>query len=256
MHRIVELERRLARLEANRGASLRFGEVVSVSPGGFARVRLPDGDGMVSAPLRIVQRRTLKDKDQCFPDVGEHVACLFAGQGMEQGLILGAVYSTADPAAGQDAHMGYYQYEDGTILSYDRNAHKLVANVQGEVEVKATKTATVEAEEGITATTPRQLVLEGGAGVVMRGPTLSFEGAWGAEHARPPSTPTSGCTATSPRTATSPSRAARTSAAPSLRAAQSPETRWKAAGTKWPLSAASAPLFSRSAARGCSPFRA
>ena len=52
------LERRIAALEANRGASLRFGKVVGVT-GGAARVQLADGQDMVSAPLPTLQRRVL-----------------------------------------------------------------------------------------------------------------------------------------------------------------------------------------------------
>ena len=70
MEAIVALTRRVESLESNRGASLRYCEVTSVDKNGSARVKLLDGDNMVSQPLRTLQRRTLKDKDQCFPDVG------------------------------------------------------------------------------------------------------------------------------------------------------------------------------------------
>ncbi|MDL2322233.1 phage baseplate assembly protein V, partial [Desulfosarcina sp. OttesenSCG-928-B08] len=90
METLVSMERRTSRLESNRGASLRFAEVTEVDKSGKARVQLLDGDDMISHPLRILQLRTLKDQQQWFPEVGEHVACLFAGQGFEQGVILGA----------------------------------------------------------------------------------------------------------------------------------------------------------------------
>ena len=65
---------------------------------GTARVQLPDGDGMVTMPLRVLGRRTLKDKAQALPDIGEPVACLFSGQGLEQGVILGAHYTAKTPS--------------------------------------------------------------------------------------------------------------------------------------------------------------
>ena len=56
---MAALERRIAALEANRGASLRFGTVVGIGEdGGSARVQLHDGDGMVTYPLRVLQKRT------------------------------------------------------------------------------------------------------------------------------------------------------------------------------------------------------
>lgn len=176
MDYIIQLERRIKALEANRGGSLRYCEVTDVSPDGHARVKLLDGDEMVSLPLRILQRRTLKDKDQCFPDVGEHVACLFAGQGLESGVVLGAMYSDKNKSAGQESHMSFYEFEDGTKLAYDRQEHKLKADVQGDAEVKTTKSATVEAEEGATIKAKQELILEGQGGVVMRGPSIKFQG--------------------------------------------------------------------------------
>lgn len=133
------LERRIAALEANRGASLRFGIVTGVNTkDGSVRVQLPDGDNMVSAPLRVLQRRSLKDKAQCLPDIGEPVACLFSGQGLESGVVLGAHYSTQTPAPGQQASTDYIVYEDGTEIWYDRKTHRLTLNIMGDVEINAT----------------------------------------------------------------------------------------------------------------------
>lgn len=176
MEYIVALERRIAALEANRGASLRYCEVTGVDTNGSARVKLLDGDKMVSHPLRTLQRRTRKDKDQCFPDIGEHVACLFSGQGLESGVVLGAMYSETNKAPEQDAHYGYYRYEDGTTIYYDRAAHKYVADVKGDIDVTCEKSATVQAKKNITVRTEQTLILEGRAGVRMRGPTIIFEG--------------------------------------------------------------------------------
>ena len=132
------LERRLKALETNRGAILRWGEVVMVDEkAGSARVKIADADNIVTMPLRVLQQRTLKDQHQELPDIGEHVVCLFAGQGFEQGVVLGAVYSTKDPCPGKDPHVQYRKFEDGTELEYDRKKHKLTALVRGEADVEA-----------------------------------------------------------------------------------------------------------------------
>ncbi len=156
----AQQERRIAALEANRGASLRFGTVTGVDASGTARVRLPDGDGMVTMPLRLLQRRTLNDKAQCFPDIGEHVACLFSGQGMEQGVVLGACYSGRDPSPARDVPQDYVRYEDGTELWYDRVGHKLVARVTGDVEVEAKGHVSVMSDTRISLKAP-DIALEG-----------------------------------------------------------------------------------------------
>lgn len=140
------LERRIAALEANRGASLRFGTVTEIDEKkGTARVQLPDGENMVSWPLRVLHKRVLKDQQQCLPDIDEPVACLFAGQGMEQGVLLGACYSKKHPSPEQPPSHDYMKYEDGTEIWYDRKKHKLMLNIEGDVEIKTTKNITITA---------------------------------------------------------------------------------------------------------------
>lgn len=166
------LERRVAALEANRGASLRFGTIVGVDAArGTARVRLDDGDDMVTAPLRVLASRTLKDKVQCLPDIEEPVACLFSGQGMEAGVVLGAHYSDKTPSPGQEATEDYRRYEDGTELWYDRKAHKLRGIVKGDVELEVEGAIKAKAEQGID--------LESAAYIRLKAPHVYI---WGAFH--------------------------------------------------------------------------
>ncbi|MDR3361317.1 MAG: phage baseplate assembly protein V [Desulfovibrio sp.] len=148
----ASLERRVAALEARAPASLRFGKVTGVE-GGAARVQMEDGGNVVSMPLPTLQRRVLKDQEIKMPDVGEPVAVLFSGQagGQETGVVLGAVYSPAVPDPEQPAQFEYSRFSDGTIIYYDREAHKLFADVQGDVEVKAKGNVTVDAKGEITA---------------------------------------------------------------------------------------------------------
>ncbi|MCL2458900.1 MAG: phage baseplate assembly protein V [Desulfobulbus sp.] len=142
------LERRLKALEQNRGAVLRWGTVTEVDEkAGSARVKINDADGIVTMPLRVLQRRTLKDQEQSLPDIGEQAACLFAGQGFEQGLVLGASYSDKDPSPGRPPHVWYRKFEDGTELEYDRQAHKLTINVSGAIDIKASGAITINAAQ-------------------------------------------------------------------------------------------------------------
>lgn len=161
MFDFAALERRIAALEANRGASLRFGTVTGVDAAdGSARVQLEDGDGMVSAPLRVLQRRSLKDKAQCLPDIGEPVACLFSGQGLESGVLLGAHYSTQTPAPGQPAAHDYTVYEDGTELWYDRKAHSLDAKIRGAATMETRGGARVHMQGDADAASEGTLTLK------------------------------------------------------------------------------------------------
>ena len=123
---------------------------------------------MVSAPLPTLQRRVLKDQEIKLPDDGEPVACLFAGQGMEAGVVLGAVYSKATPDPEQERQVEFSRFSDGTVIFYDREAHKLYADVKGDVDLKTTGTATVKAEKEILA--------ESQINITLRAPIITLAG--------------------------------------------------------------------------------
>ncbi len=161
------LERRVAALEANRGASLRFGTVVGVE-GGSARVRLEDGKKMVSAPLPTLQRRVLKDQEIKLPDDGEPVAVLFSGQGLEAGVVLGACYSSAVSDPQQERQLEYSRFSDGSVIFYDRAAHKLFAHVEGDAEIETKGTITAKAQKDILA--------ESATSITLRAPTITLAG--------------------------------------------------------------------------------
>lgn len=148
---IVALQRRVERLEANRGCSVRFGIVTESNTEGSARVQLLDGDNMVSMPVRTLQKRTLQDQEQCLPDIGEQVAVLFSGQGLEEGCILGAIYSAKDKSPAQEQHIKSYTFSDGSTFFYDREEHKLFAHIKGDAEITIDKNATISIVGNVTA---------------------------------------------------------------------------------------------------------
>lgn len=138
---LSEIHRRLDLLESSLAHVIRVGVVVATDPAaGTARVQFQDADGLVSYPFPVMQRKTLKDRDYHMPDIGEHVACICLGYGLEQGVCLGAIYSRADvpPVADQDKR--HVEFEDGSWFQYDRRAHRLSGEiVSGEVVLKVGK---------------------------------------------------------------------------------------------------------------------
>lgn len=86
------------------------------------RVRFPDADGMVSWWLEVLQQRTLGDRSYWMPDVGEAVAVLMDEQD-EAGVVLGAIYSSADPPPVASADKRHTVHKDGAVFEYDRATH-------------------------------------------------------------------------------------------------------------------------------------
>jgi len=136
---IQEFLERLGGMESVLRQIIRVGLVASVNDAaGTCRVTLPDADGMQTYDLRVVQRKTHRDKQSILPDVGEHVLCLFLPYGQEQGFVLGAFYSATDLPPVNTRNKAHWTFEDGTVLEYDRKLHKLTASVQGTVEITST----------------------------------------------------------------------------------------------------------------------
>ena len=160
----------MSRTREEAGATFAFGLVTAVDAGrGWARVSLPEYDNLETAFLPVLQRRTHRDKALDLPDVGEQVALLLDLRG-EDGVILGAVWSDADPvpqSEGPDVEVR--RYADGTVLRYDRAAHKLTAEVQGEISVACTGRADV------TAQGPARV--ESRSALTLAAPTITMRGA-------------------------------------------------------------------------------
>ncbi len=107
------------------GASFKFGTVSAVDAKTCrVRVRLPDYDNLRTLWLPVLQSKTLRDKHYHLPDLGEHVVVLLDGRG-EDGVVLGAIYSSADtpPVASGDKH--HVRFEDSAEVEYDRTSHQL-----------------------------------------------------------------------------------------------------------------------------------
>lgn len=138
------------------GASFKFGTVSAVDAKTCrVRVRLPDYDNLRTAWLPVLQAKTLRDKHYHLPDLGEHVVVLLDGRG-EDGVVLGAIYSSADtpPVASGDKH--HVRFDDGAEMEYDRANHqltvkggiqKVVVEVGANILLKAGAKVTVDVPE-------------------------------------------------------------------------------------------------------------
>ena len=99
---------------------------------------------LVTDWLPVLCPRACGDLAYDLPDVGDQVLCLFLGYGLEQGFVLGAMYGKADPPV-SSGDIWQRSFSDGTVLAYDRAAHKLTAQVRGEAALRADGPLTLEA---------------------------------------------------------------------------------------------------------------
>lgn len=103
------------------------------------KVTIPDTttSPLITDWLPVLCPRASQDMQYDLPDVGDQVLCLFLPYGLEQGFVVGAMYGKQQPPV-QNGDKWHRKFKDGTFLEYDRAEHKLVANVQGDVEITAT----------------------------------------------------------------------------------------------------------------------
>ena len=104
---------------------LKIGFVTNIDESkALARVKFNDSDGMVSYWLSVLQAKTYKDKFYILPDIGEQVVCLMDNN-LEEGVILGAIYSEVDKCPVISKDKVKIKFEDDAEIEYDRQNHTL-----------------------------------------------------------------------------------------------------------------------------------
>lgn len=138
--------------------------IVSETKAGFVRVDFQE-DNLVSDWLPIVFRGTTDNKDGYPLPINTQVACLM-DENDEDGVCLGATYNDEDAPPDELNENTYVKkFKDGTTLIYDFAEHKLTADVNGDVELKAKKLdATLSGAGNITA--PNGITITGNLTVV------------------------------------------------------------------------------------------
>ena len=139
--------------------TLQFGTVSAIDEATcHVRVRLDSLDNLRTAMLPVLRPKTLQDKHYSLPDIGEHVAVLLDPNG-EDGVVLGAIFSTADMPPVSSVDKFHVRFKDGGAFEYDRATHAL--DVKGGVvtiNVEAGASVTIKAGGQVTVDTPQTTI--------------------------------------------------------------------------------------------------
>ena len=118
------------------GELIKVGVVTNTYPDeAKVRVKIVSSDDEISYKLPVVVRKTQDDKDYWMPDIGEHVVCLFLGNGVEDGFVLGAIYSDKDKVPVESQDKWHKTFKDGTTIEYDRKSHVLSIHSVGDIAI-------------------------------------------------------------------------------------------------------------------------
>lgn len=149
---------------------IRVGIVSSVNPAMCAaRVAFEDQGKSVSPELPILARGSLGTKDYWMPEPGEQVWCLYNPAGNADGIILGSVYSLADPPPVTDAAKRHLQFKDGSKIEYDSNTHTLLLDIKGPAKIIAKQAvdlhikgkAKIVSDDEVKIVAPNKLIVDG-----------------------------------------------------------------------------------------------
>jgi phage baseplate assembly protein V len=110
---------------------------------------LPDWDDMVTHWLDIPEKGTQDDKVINTIDKGAQVALLLTA-GATEGVVLGFIYSEEDEPPVTSGDRWHRTFKDGTVLEYDRAAHKLTVDAKGEIEIEATGPVKIKGLQDLT----------------------------------------------------------------------------------------------------------
>lgn len=136
---IADNGRRIARM-------LRIGSVSEVDYT-RARVRILFGGTLKTGWIPWLTERAHNDISWWAPEVNEQVMVFSPRGDFRQGVVLGAIFQNAYPAPANRETLRITKYADGTIVQYDRAAHRLLVNCVGEVDIDAATKAVVQADE-------------------------------------------------------------------------------------------------------------
>ena len=115
-----EIERRLANL-------IRLA-TVSALDANAARVKVQIG-AVVSDWLPWVTHRASNDRSWWAPEPGEQVLVLSPSGDLTQAVVLPAIYQANHSAPADSENIHRVRYKDGTVVEYDRAAHRLLADL-------------------------------------------------------------------------------------------------------------------------------
>lgn len=148
---------------------------------GAVRVTLPDADNADTYELPVLHRTSKASRHYHLPEAGDQVYVVLDDNG-EDGCVLGAIYSEADPPPFTDAakcgmvfsdstavkydknaHLMDVEFTDGTTLQYDARSHNLSVSacgtvnisVQGNTTVTSNRLVAINAAQGIALTAPQ-----------------------------------------------------------------------------------------------------
>lgn len=156
--------------------------IVEESKVGWAIIRFPDVDDLLTQWLPVVHSKTQDDKQFWTLDVGEQVKCLMDDR-LEDGCILGSIYSEVDIPPTDDVDEYGVTFKDGGWFSYNRRTGLFTALIMGDavIEVganlsaKVTGSADVDIGANLMAKVGGTSLVDSAGNVTLKAPKVTLD---------------------------------------------------------------------------------
>lgn len=104
----------------------------------LVKVRLPELDNLVTDWLPVMQPVTLGARAWLVPRKGSVVVLLPGLAGLDDAVVLGCLYNQVDTSPFSDPAILGIEADDGTLIQYDPQAHKLTIHKPDSIEIETT----------------------------------------------------------------------------------------------------------------------
>lgn len=138
-----------------------IGTIVGVDEAaGRYTVKIGDDDKDANTQyLPAVTQRAGTNKSGDLYEEGEQVLVVCLAGDLRQGIIIGALNSDTHPAPTTSKHIKNYTFEDGTVLSYNKQTHHLSATVKGSADIHCDDDVNVTSDKNVTVNATETLTL-------------------------------------------------------------------------------------------------
>jgi len=95
------------------------------------------------------------------PEEGEQVLIASVGGNLSQGQIIGSLYSKAHPANGNKGIVRRITFEDGTVVEYDREQHRMLVDLpEGDIEINTGGNIKVNTDGSLSVKAAQEVTIE------------------------------------------------------------------------------------------------
>lgn len=110
------------------------------------KVTFKESNNIVSYYMPVLQSFAGKNNAYVLPSINDVVVCLLSPRG-DAGVVIGSIYTGINKPLIADENKYNVTFDDGSVIEYDKNEHKLMLNVKGSAEIVIDKSITISVTE-------------------------------------------------------------------------------------------------------------